>query len=114
MEAYEGFASVYDILRDDVDYDMWFGYIKEICKKEGLSPKLALDLGCGTGNMTRLLAKEGIEMIGIDISEQMLSEATKKAKAEGLDIEGAEVEKILQNAEKKADKIIDMLNKENN
>ncbi len=86
MEAYEGFASVYDIFMDDIDYDMWFDYVKEIYIKEGLSPKLALDLGCGTGNMTRLLAKEGIEMIGIDISEQMLSEATKKAKSEGLDI----------------------------
>ena len=35
-------------------------------------------------------------------------------KAEGLDIEGAEVEKILQNAEKKADKIIEMFNNKNN
>ena len=86
MEAYESFASVYDIFMDDVDYEMWLDYVKKINKKEGLSPKLGLDLGCGTGNMTHLLAKEGIDMIGIDISEQMLSEATKKAEADGLDI----------------------------
>jgi len=86
MEAYESFASVYDIFMDDIDYDMWLHYVKDICKKEGLIPKLGLDLGCGTGNMTHRLAKEGIDMIGIDISEQMLSEASKKARSEGLDI----------------------------
>ncbi len=86
MSAYEGFASVYDIFMDDVDYDMWLEYVKSIYKKEGLSPKLGLDLGCGTGNMTHRLAKEGIDMIGIDISDQMLAEAVKKAKADNLDI----------------------------
>lgn len=86
MEAYESFASVYDMFMEDMDYDMWLEYIEKICQKEGLSPKLGLDLGCGTGNMTIRLAKSGIDMIGVDISDQMLSEAVKKSKADGLDI----------------------------
>lgn len=86
MEAYESFAAVYDMFMDDIDYDMWVSYLEKILKKEGLKPALALDLGCGTGNMTSRLAKKGIDMIGIDFSEQMLNEAVKKAKEENLDI----------------------------
>ncbi len=86
MEAYEIFAKVYDMFMDDIDYDMWLEYLEKILKKYNMNPKLALDLGCGTGNMTHRLAKKGIDMIGVDISEQMLSEAVKKARADNLDI----------------------------
>lgn len=86
MEAYESFASVYDMFMEDIDYDMWLEYIKEICNKYNLSPKLGLDLGCGTGNMTIRMAQSGIDMIGVDISEQMLSEAVQKSEREGLKI----------------------------
>ena len=86
MEAYESFASVYDMFMEDIDYDMWLEYIKKICGKYNISPKLGLDLGCGTGNMTIRMAQSGIDMIGIDISEQMLSEAVQKSEKEGLKI----------------------------
>ena len=86
MEAYEGFAAVYDMFMEETDYDMWVEYIKKIWKKENCHPKLIADLGCGTGNVTQILAREGYDVIGIDFSEDMLAEAKKKAEAENLDI----------------------------
>lgn len=52
--------------------------------KEGMK---ILDIGCGTGNFSMKLAKMGCSVIGIDISEEMLSIARKKAEQEGLNIE---------------------------
>jgi 2-polyprenyl-3-methyl-5-hydroxy-6-metoxy-1,4-benzoquinol methylase len=86
MEAYESFAAVYDMFMEDTDYDAWVDYIQAIWEKEKVSPKLILDLGCGTGNVSQRLAKKGYSMIGIDISEEMLMIAKAKAQKEGLDI----------------------------
>lgn len=44
-------------------------------KSRGINDGLLLELGCGTGRMTRLLAAEGYDMIGVDNSEEMLSVA---------------------------------------
>lgn len=46
-----------------------------------------LDIGCGTGNFSIKLAKEGCKVIGIDISEEMLKKARRKAQMMNLDIE---------------------------
>ena len=86
MEAYEGFASVYDEFMEETDYAMWIAYLHKIWEKENCQPKLIADLGCGTGNITQILAKQGYHMIGIDFSEEMLAEAQQKAKAQNLDI----------------------------
>ncbi len=86
MEVYSSFAQVYDRFMEDVDYDMWVKYLKEIWRNYGLEPKLAAELGCGTGNITVRLAKSGIEMIGIDISEEMLNIAREKAEEENAEI----------------------------
>ncbi len=83
MAAYEEFASVYDIFMDNMDYDMWVEYLHDIWEKYNINPKLIAELGCGTGNITGRLAKEGYDMIGIDISEEMLSVARQKAVDEG-------------------------------
>lgn len=84
--SYEYFASVYDIMMSDVPYDSWVDYIEEIFIKHQLQPKMILDLGCGTGTMTTKLAKNGYEMIGVDISPEMLFVAKEKADKEKLDI----------------------------
>ncbi|MBO8433798.1 MAG: class I SAM-dependent methyltransferase [Tyzzerella sp.] len=86
MGVYESFASVYDIFMGEIDYDSWVSYIEKIWEKEKLSPEIVLDLGCGTGSVTERLAKKGYEMIGIDLSEDMLSNARDKAYNENLDI----------------------------
>lgn len=81
---YNDFAYVYDRLINDVDYKEWADYYFKIFQRYGLNPKLGLDLGCGTGNLTVELANRGIEMTGVDISEDMLMVAREKS--EGLDI----------------------------
>lgn len=86
MEAYESFASIYDIFMSNVEYDKWIDYIQEIWEKNRCKPNLIAELGCGTGNITQRLAQKGYDMIGIDISEDMLSEAKQKAERENLNI----------------------------
>lgn len=57
---------------DNVPYEEWCAYIKGLLEEYGIRDGLVLDLGCGTGKMTRLLAKAGYDMIGVDNSEEML------------------------------------------
>ena len=69
---YESFAQVYDMFMDNVPYEAWKEYILRELKKEKIDSGLVLDLGCGTGRMTRLLAQAGYDMIGVDVSDEML------------------------------------------
>ncbi|MDD6038178.1 MAG: class I SAM-dependent methyltransferase [bacterium] len=78
MDAYTGFAEVYDLFMEDVPYEQWCKIITNQLKREDICDGLILELGCGTGAMTRLLAKEGYDMIGVDSSLQMLAEAREK------------------------------------
>ena len=86
MEAYGKFAQVYDLFMDNVDYEKWADYIEKHLKDQGIEEGLVLDLGCGTGAMTGLLAQKGYDMIGVDKSEEMLAEAMKKKTESGMDI----------------------------
>jgi len=86
LGRYENFSELYDVYMKDVPYDKWIEYIKKIWKKYNHNPKLIAELGCGTGNITQRLAKDKYNMIGIDISEQMLSKAKEKALKENTDI----------------------------
>ena len=85
MESYTDFAYIYDKLIDQ-DYEKWADYIEEIFKTNDKKPSLVLDLGCGTGNITNILAKRGYDMIGIDISPDMLNVARDKAADGGQDV----------------------------
>ncbi len=79
MADYEGFAEVYDTFMQDTPYDEWTAYIERIWQHFGLKPRLVCDLACGTGNMTTRLAAKGYDMIGIDLSDSMLSKAREKS-----------------------------------
>ena len=79
MEAYTGFAQVYDTFMDNVPYDEWGEYLVSLLKKYGVEEGLVLDMGCGTGAMTRYLDAHGYDMTGIDVSEEMLTIAKEKS-----------------------------------
>ena len=80
MTAYSALARHYDDLTADVRYEKWCGYLLRIFEKFGAKPDLILDLACGTGSISCLLAKKGFEMIGVDASEEMLSVAYEKCR----------------------------------
>lgn len=86
MDAYGKFAQVYDLFMDNVDYEGWADCLEKHLKEEGIEDGLVLELGCGTGTMTGLLARRGYDMIGVDNSEEMLAEAMEKKVEDGLDI----------------------------
>jgi len=90
---YNGFARIYDELMTDAPYEKWGAYIDEILRfnlaaRESNTgePPLVLDLACGTGAMTLLLAKKGYDMIGVDASVDMLAAAQEKSYDEGQSI----------------------------
>ena len=116
MEAYTDFAQVYDTFMDDTPYEEWCDYLVELLEKHRRDGDLAetekdvgyivsdnndvdvinknlqqernsiLDLGCGTGTLTELLARRGYDMIGVDNSQEMLQIAMDKRSRSGLDI----------------------------
>ena len=86
MDAYTSFASVYDQFMDNIPYEEWGKYVRELLLEHGVKDGLVLDLGCGTGSMTEVLAGYGYDMIGVDISEDMLEIAMEKRLESGHDI----------------------------
>ena len=79
MGAYEALAASYDRLTNDVDYGATVAFYREILEGEGLHPRTAVDLACGTGSVSVLLAQQGLRVIGVDLSEEMLTVAQQKA-----------------------------------
>ena len=83
MSSYDFLAGCYDRLTYDVDYSAWADYIEKHFTRRGLPGKTVLDLACGTGSLTRELALRGYEMIGVDLSAEMLAEAAEKNRGVG-------------------------------
>lgn len=97
-ESYRSFASVYDTFMDGTDYNQWadniqdmitrYGISKPVQKRTGKSESrdvllaaeknLVVDLGCGTGKLTEILADRGYDVMGIDLSEEMLNMALER------------------------------------
>lgn len=90
---YGKIAGFYDKYTTDIDYKKIADYIEKLFKKFGLPQRsdggtvpMILDVACGTGSLTCILAERGYEMIGLDLSEEMLMEAESNSAAKGLDI----------------------------
>lgn len=96
MDAYGDFSAVYDELMDNVPYGQWCERLQGLIEKYGVSKpvrdaedalaserNLVLDLGCGTGTLTELMYRKGYDMIGADVSEDMLNVALEKRAASG-------------------------------
>ncbi len=79
MDAYHNLALSYDRLTNDVDYPATVAFYFELLKREKLEPRTAVDLACGTGSVTLLLAEKGLQVTGVDMSEEMLCVAAQKA-----------------------------------
>ena len=79
MNAYHELAQSYDRLTNDVDYDATVDFYYEILKREGLSPRTAVDLACGTGSVALRLAEKGLQVTAVDMSWEMLMVAQQKA-----------------------------------
>lgn len=86
MEMYEDFALVYDRFMDETPYEEWCQFVVGRLKQNQITDGILLDLGCGTGSMTELLAKQGYDMIGVDLSDSMLDIAMEKRAQSGHNI----------------------------
>ena len=78
MDAYHALAASYDRLTNDVDYEATVDFYMQILQREGYKPRTVVDLACGTGSVTAILARMGYPVLGIDMSEEMLTEAAMK------------------------------------
>ncbi|WP_077621442.1 class I SAM-dependent DNA methyltransferase [Sediminibacillus massiliensis] len=85
--SYAKMAQVYDLLMEDAPYEQWKQFAEAMFAKQGSPVESVVDLGCGTGQITRRLAREGYRMIGIDNSGEMLTQAQAETSAEGLRID---------------------------
>ena len=79
MQAYHELAKSYDRLTNDVDYAAVVDFYNQILEREGLKPRTAVDLACGTGSVAILLARQGMRVTAVDMSEEMLCVAAQKA-----------------------------------
>ena len=79
MDAYHALAASYDRLTNDVDYEAVVDFYMQILAREGLKPRTAVDLACGTGSVALLLAQKGLRVTAVDLSEDMLCVAAQKA-----------------------------------
>lgn len=84
--AYNEFAWYYDELNAAADYDALYTYVRRELTAHGVADGILADLGCGTGDLTLMLAQAGYDVIGIDQSEEMLS--VLREKADELDLTG--------------------------
>ncbi|WP_416149292.1 class I SAM-dependent DNA methyltransferase [Salipaludibacillus sp. HK11] len=77
------FASLYDFLMEDAPYESWLSFAERYLVKQGR----VLDLACGTGTFSLMLARQGFDLTGVDISADMLTVAEGKAREAGVDVD---------------------------
>ena len=78
MDAYKALAVSYDRLTNDVDYAAVVHFYEQILAAEDLHPRTAVDLACGTGSVSAILAEKGMTVTAVDMSEDMLTVAFDK------------------------------------
>lgn len=83
---YGDFAEYYDLLTGDVDYKRRTEYLCQLFEEFDRLPSLALDLACGTGGFSNELAERGIQVIGVDLSPEMLCRARENSLERNLEV----------------------------
>ena len=86
MASYGDFAYYYDMLTENVDYDKRCEYICGLLAENHISEGILLDLACGTGTMSLMFADKGYDVVGVDGSEEMLTQAQEKKMESGADV----------------------------
>jgi SAM-dependent methyltransferase len=81
--AYQAFAQVYDRLMKDMPYEDWLRFTRAYWERHSFRPVTVVELGCGTGNIAVPLARDGYQVTGIDLSEDMLAAAQAKTAQSG-------------------------------
>ena len=84
---YTVFAKYYDDLMSDVDYQQIAQKINDIVNEYYPEADFLVDMACGTGSLSEELTKLGFNVLGADISEEMLSIAENKKISSGLDMQ---------------------------
>jgi len=79
VSCYEALAASYDGLTRDIPYEKYLRFFKTLLRRHGVTATTVLDLACGTGSLSVLLAKHGYRVLGVDRSEEMLTVAAEKA-----------------------------------
>ena len=107
MQAYTGFAEVYEEFMDNIPYGEWAEYLTGLLKEYGVNEGIVCELGCGTGSMTRLLRDKGYDMIGIDNSPEMLDVAREHEQTGFFDTDfEEESSEYLQNKEQPSKSVL--------
>ncbi|MFQ5920080.1 MAG: class I SAM-dependent DNA methyltransferase, partial [Thermoplasmata archaeon] len=83
MDLYARSAPYYDLIYGPiVNYERETDLLERIFADHAARPvHKVLDLGCGTGNHSTLLAERGYEVLGLDRNEAFIRIAQKKARA---------------------------------
>ena len=85
MSVFGEYATFYDVLYQQKDYEAECDFIEQVFKKYAIHPiKSVLDLGCGTGGHSVPLAQRGYEVAGVDFSRKMLQQARRKCQEAGV------------------------------
>ena len=83
MSAYEALAQSYDRFTNDVPYTAVADFLEQVLAAHDRRVETVLDLACGTGSLSCLLSQRGYNVIGTDLSEDMLTVAYEKKKNNG-------------------------------
>ena len=79
MSSYDALAASYDGLMADGGYRKRAEWLDRQLKKSAIPVHTVLDLACGTGTISCLLAQKGYQVTATDGSEEMLTQAMQKA-----------------------------------
>lgn len=87
IESYTHMAKVYDRLMEDVNYELWANNVEKMFLETENNVENILEIACGTGNITKKLAKKGYKIKALDISKEMIFYAKEKLSNKDLNIE---------------------------